>query len=79
MGWPQKRRAEDMESKRIFFIAGGIVLAVLLLLGSGLSAPEFGIVMLGGAAITAVAMYLITRRRNKSPRLDQDNIKPPKL
>lgn len=48
---------------RIFLIAAGLVIAVLALLGLGLSAAEFGIVMLGGALVVAVVMFIITRRR----------------
>ena len=54
-----------MANTRIFLIAGGLVIAVLLLLGLGLSATEFGVVMLGGALAVAIVMFFITRRRNQ--------------
>lgn len=52
-----------MQSNRIFFITAGLMVAVLLLVALGLSAAEFGIVMLGGALVVAVVMFFITRRR----------------
>lgn len=48
---------------RIFLIAAGLMVAVLALMGLGLSAAEFGIVMLGGALVVAVVMFILTRRR----------------
>lgn len=68
-----------MENRRIFLIAGLLVVAVLLLALSGLSAPEFGAVMLGAAIAVAVVMYVISRRRRKMSRVDTDDITPPKL
>lgn len=69
-----------MQNNRIFFIAAGLVIAVLLLLGLGLSATEFGIVMLGGALAVALVMFFITRRRyrrmSESEKADRE---PPDL
>lgn len=69
-----------MGNKRIFLIAAGLVAAVLLLLGSGLSATEFGLVMLGGALVVAVVMFFITRRRYQrlTDQEKQDKL-PPRL
>lgn len=65
---------------RIFLIAGGLVLAVLVLLGLGLSATEFGIVMLGGALVVAIVMFFITRRRNqRMTDVEKDQRDPPAL
>lgn len=69
-----------MPNKRLLFIAAGLVLAVLVLLVSGLSAPEFGVVMMGGALAVAIVMYLISRRRSrKTVERDRANRVPPKL
>lgn len=65
---------------RIFLIAGSLVLAVLVLLGLGLSAAEFGIVMLGGALVVAVVMFFITRRRNqRMTEVEKEQRDPPTL
>lgn len=65
---------------RIFIIAASLVLAVLVLLGLGLSAPEFGIVMLGGALVVAVVMFFLTRRRNqRMTELEKEQRDPPAL
>lgn len=65
---------------RIFLIAGSLVLAVLVLLGLGLSAAEFGIVMLGGALVVAIVMFFITRRRNqRMTDVEKDQRDPPSL
>lgn len=69
-----------MQNKRIFAIAAMILLAVLLMLGAGLNAAEFGAVMLGAALIIAILMYVITRRRKRrSTRMDPEDRKTPKL
>ncbi len=69
-----------MQNKRIFAIAAMILLAVLLMLGAGLDAAQFGAVMLGAALIVAILMYIITRRRKRrSTRMDLEDRKPPKL
>ncbi|WP_404403958.1 hypothetical protein [Pelagibacterium halotolerans] len=70
-----------MSNLRLIMIAGGLLLAVLLLLGAGLSATEFGLVMLGGALVVAVVMFILTRRQ-RSRRIrerDRSNRIPPKL
>lgn len=70
-----------MSNLRLLMIAGGLLLAVLLLLGAGLSATEFGLVMLGGALVVAVTMFILTRRQ-RSRRIrekDRANRIPPKL
>lgn len=65
---------------RIFLIAGSLVLAVLVLLGLGLSAAQFGIVMLGGALVVAVVMFFITRRRNqRMTEVEKEQRDPPTL
>jgi len=65
---------------RIFLIAGSLVVAVLVLLGLGLSATEFGIVMLGGALVVAVVMFFITRRRHqRMTDVEKDQRDPPSL
>lgn len=68
-----------MQNARLFMIAAGLVVTILLLLGLGLSAAEFGIVMLGGALVVAVVMFLITRRRYQrmSESEKQDKGPPP--
>lgn len=69
-----------MDNKRIFMIAGGLVLAVILLIGAGLSAAEFGIVMLGGALVVAVVMFFITRRRyQRMTDAEKQDRNPPSL
>lgn len=69
-----------MQKNRVFLIAGGLLIAILMLIGLGLSASEFGIVMLGAALVVAVIMFFITRRRHQrmseSEKLDRD---PPTL
>lgn len=69
-----------MGNNRIFLIAAGLVATIVLLLGSGLSAPQFGLVMLGGALVVAVVMFFITRRRyqrlTEQEKLDR---RPPEL
>lgn len=65
---------------RIFLIAGSLVVVVLVLLGLGLSATEFGIVMLGGALVVAVVMFFITRRRHqRMTDVEKDQRDPPSL
>lgn len=69
-----------MQDKRIFFIAAGLVIAVLLVLGTGVSAPEFGFVMLAGAAAVAVVMFVITRRRHqRMSEEEKEDRDPPSL
>lgn len=69
-----------MQNNRIFLIAGGLVIAILLLLGLGLSASEFGIVMLGAALVVAVVMFFITRRRyQRMSDTDKADREPPSL
>lgn len=69
-----------VQNNRLWFIAAGLVITILLLLGLGLSAAEFGLVMLGGALVVAVVMFFITRRRyqrmSESEKQDRD---PPAL
>ncbi len=65
---------------RIFLIAASLVVAVLLLIGLGLSAAEFGIVMLGGALVVAIVMFIITRRRyQRMTDAEKDDREPPAL
>ncbi|HWJ88617.1 MAG TPA: hypothetical protein VNS12_11145 [Pelagibacterium sp.] len=65
---------------RIFLIAAGLVIVVLALLGLGLSAAEFGIVMLGGALVVAIIMFFITRRRyQRMSDTEKDDRTPPGL
>jgi Flp pilus assembly protein TadB len=65
---------------RIFIIAASIVVMVIALLTLGLSAAEFGFVMLGGALVVAIVMYIITRRRyQRMPDSDKNDREPPTL
>lgn len=65
---------------RIFIIAASLVILVVALLTLGLSAAEFGFVMLGGALVVAVVMYIITRRRyQRMSDSDKDDREPPSL
>ncbi|WP_417581539.1 hypothetical protein [Pelagibacterium sp.] len=65
---------------RIFMIAASLVVLVVALLTLGLSAAEFGFVMLGGALVVAVVMYFITRRRyQRMSDSDKDGREPPNL
>ncbi|WP_158541634.1 hypothetical protein [Pelagibacterium lacus] len=69
-----------MQNNRIFLIAAGLVVAVLALIGLGLSASEFGLVMLGGALVVAVAMFVLTRRRHqRMTQSDKEDRDPPQL
>lgn len=70
-----------MSNLRLLMIAAGLLLAVLLLLGSGLSATQFGLVMLGGALVVAVIMFILTRRQRSRRLREQEraNRIPPKL
>lgn len=65
---------------RIFIIAASLVVLVVGLLTLGLSAAEFGFVMLGGALVVAVVMYIITRRRyQRMPDSEKNDREPPRL
>ena len=65
---------------RIFIIAASLVVLVVALLTLGLSAAEVGFVMLGGALVVAVVMYIITRRRyQRMPDSDKNDREPPSL
>lgn len=65
---------------RIFLIAASLVVAILVLIGLGLSAAEFGIVMLGGALVVAVVMFFLTRRRyQRMTDAEKDEREPPTL
>lgn len=65
---------------RIFIIAASMVVAILLLIGLGLSAAEFGIVMLGAALVVAVVMFFLTRRRyQRMTDAEKDERDPPGL
>lgn len=65
---------------RIFIIAASLVVAILLLIGLGLSAAEFGIVMLGAALVVAVVMFFLTRRRyQRMTEAEKDERDPPGL
>lgn len=69
-----------MSNKRIFIIAGSLVLVIIGLLTLDLSATEFGLVMLGGAAAVAVVMFIITRRRyQRMTDAEKQSRKPPSL
>ncbi|AEQ51437.1 hypothetical protein [Pelagibacterium halotolerans] len=65
---------------RIFIIAACLVVLVIALLTLGLSAAEFGFIMLGGALVVAIVMYIITRRRyQRMPDSDKSDREPPSL
>lgn len=65
---------------RIFLIAASLVIVVLALLGLGLSAAEFGIVMLGGALVVAVIMFFISRRRyQRMSDNEKEDRDPPRM
>ena len=62
---------------RILLIAAGLFLAILVLVGLGLSAAEFGAVMLGGALVVAIVMFIITRRRYQRMTDDEKQDREP--
>ena len=65
---------------RILLIAAGLMVAIIALLTLNLSATEFGIVMLGGAAFVAIVMFFLTRRRyQRMTEAEKDKREPPKL
>lgn len=65
---------------RIFVIAASLVVLVIALLTLRLSAAEFGFIMLGGALVVAVVMYIITRRRyQRMPDSEKNDREPPSL
>lgn len=69
-----------MENKRILLIAAAIFVTVLALLTLDISAAEFGIVLLGGAACVAVVMFFLTRRRyQRMTDAEKESRKPPEL
>ena len=69
-----------MGNMRIMLIAAGLLLAIIALLTLDLTATEFGIIMLGGAAIVAVAMFFLTRRRyQRMTEAEKDSRDPPEL
>lgn len=69
-----------MQNNRLWLIVAGLVMAILLLLGLGLSAAEFGIVMLGGALVVAVIMFFVTRRRyQRMSETEKQDREPPRL
>jgi Flp pilus assembly protein TadB len=69
-----------MGNMRILLIAAGLLVAIVALLTLDLSATEFGIIMLGGAAIVAVVMFYLTRRRyQRMTEAEKESRDPPEL
>jgi Flp pilus assembly protein TadB len=69
-----------MGNARLLLIAAALAVAIISLLTLDLSAAQFGIVMLGGAALVAVVMFFLTRRRyQRMTEAEKERREPPKL
>ncbi len=69
-----------MGNMRLALIAAALLVAIVALLTLDLSAAEFGIVMLGGAALVAVVMFFLTRRRyQRMTEAEKEKRDPPRL